>query len=50
MKVRISFDAEIKPDFLEELKTIVDHHIEYLIDFEEFPEILFVSGATLKEQ
>jgi len=46
-KVEVKFEAEVDYNFLEEFKKIVDHHMEYLLDLEAFPEIKSISKATL---
>ena len=46
--VQISFNAEVEDHYVEELKRIVDHHLEYLIDFDGNPEITSISNATIK--
>lgn len=38
MTVQISFTADIDKDFYEELQSIIDHHIEYLIDTDSFSD------------
>lgn len=35
---------------LEDLKRILDHHVDYLIDTSEFPEIKNISGVTIEEE
>ena len=46
--VRISFNAEIKEGSEETLKKIITHHIDSLIDFQEFPEINMVYDAKIE--
>ena len=35
---------------LEDLKRILDHHVDYLINTSEFPEIKNISGVTIEEE
>ncbi len=46
-RVKVEFDAIINYDFLEEFKKIVDHHMEYLINFNAFPEIKDINKAIV---
>ena len=48
MTVQISFTADIDKDFYEELQRIVDHHMEYLIDFDSVPEIESIYDAKVE--
>lgn len=45
--VEITFKAKVKD--IEELKKAVHHHIEYLIDLEQWPEIECIYGAEIRE-
>lgn len=45
-EVKITFYAEIDDTFEEELKGIVENHIDYMIDTNEYPEIKRIFGAT----
>lgn len=45
-EVKITFYAEIDDAFEEELKGIVENHIDYMIDTSEYPEIKHIFGAT----
>lgn len=47
MLVQITFNAEIDDGFVETLKAIVGHHMEYLIDLDENPEIHSIYNASL---
>jgi hypothetical protein len=49
MKVEITFKANIDREFFEELKRIVDHHLDYLVDFNSNPEIKSVYDAQVTE-
>ena len=40
--VEVKLTMDINKDFVDEFKSIVDHHIEYLIDINNFPEILSI--------
>lgn len=46
--VKISFNAEIKEGTEETLKKIITHHIDSLINFQEFPEINMVYDAKIE--
>ena len=46
-KAKITFEIEVEETFLEELKRQVDHHIDYLINTTEYPEIKAIYNATL---
>ena len=35
---------------LEDLKRILDHHVDYMISTSEFPEIKRISGVTVEEE
>lgn len=43
--VKITFTAEVEDDKVDELKKNVDHHLDYLIDFDSWPEIKNVHDA-----
>ena len=43
----LTINLQIKKDAVEEFDKIVDHHLEELIDFDEFPEIKTYFGASL---
>lgn len=47
MIAEVKFNVIINDDFFEEFKKIIDHHIEYLIDFDGNPEIQGIYGATV---
>lgn len=47
MKVTISFDANVSSEHVEELKRIVDHHIDWLLNLNEFTEIKGIWNAKL---
>ena len=47
-KVKITFNAEVEDDFVEELKRMVDHHMDYLIDLDDNPEITSISDAEIE--
>lgn len=49
MQVQVSFKAEIDDKFLGELKRVVDHHLEYLLDLDSYPEITTVSDGEVEE-
>ena len=49
MNVRISFNAEIDDSFLGELQRIVDHHLDYLVDLADNPEIKSLSEGEVEE-
>lgn len=49
IRVKVTFEAEINSDFLMELKRIVDHHLDQMIDLDQFPEIKRISKATVFE-
>ena len=48
-EITISFKATVDEKSVEELKRIVDHHLNWLINLDEFPEIKTVYDATIKE-
>lgn len=45
--MRVEFDVDIKKEFVDEFSRIIDHHIEYMIDLSEFPEIKGIGNAKL---
>ena len=49
VSVNLKMDMKINPSFMDELKRIVDQHIERLVDTESFPEIKQIYGCTLTE-
>ncbi len=48
-RVKVSFEAQIDDEFLEELNRIVDHHLDYLIDLDDNPEIKELSDGEVEE-
>lgn len=48
--VKVSFFAEIDGNFLEELSEIVGHHLEYLLDLDDFSEIKTVFNGSVSEE
>lgn len=48
MKVTVSFDMEIEDDFLSELRSVVDHHADWLLDLESYPEIMSIYNGKLE--
>jgi hypothetical protein len=47
--IEVKFLMEVEDNAVEEVKKSVDHHIERLIDLENWPEIKSVYHATAKE-
>ena len=47
MQKTICFNVEIEEEFQDDLKKIVDHHIDHLIDTESFPEIKRIFDAEI---
>ena len=47
--VHVTMNMEIEEEFYEELKCFVDHHIEYLLNLEDNPEILSVFGCEIED-
>ena len=47
MDVKVQMNLEIEDDFLDEIKKI-EHHAEYLLDLESYPEILTVYGVKVE--
>ena len=45
-KVNVSFTAYIEERALEDFLRCVDHHIDWLLDLYDFPEIKEVCNAT----
>ena len=48
VNVEVKFNAAVDKNFVDMFKSTVDHHIEYLIDLDSFPEIKCIFGATTK--
>lgn len=44
---QITLKAEIDAEFYSELKGIIEHHIDYIMDLGEFPEIKGIFDAKL---
>ena len=49
MIAKISFNIEINEEDYDELERIIDHHLDYLVNTEDFPEIQDYWGATLEK-
>lgn len=47
--VHVTMNMEIEEEFYPELKRFVDHHIEYLIDLDNHPEIISVFGCEIED-
>lgn len=47
MKVEMKMMLDIDDDFWSELVKISDHHIDHLMDLDEYPEIKSVSNVML---
>ena len=47
-KVKISVTAYVEPDSIEELKRHADHHIEWLLNLHDYPEIKGVCNAKVE--
>ena len=50
--VTMKIKMYVEEDFVDELKRIVDHHADYLLDLAEFPEIyeVFDGEITVDEE
>ena len=48
-EITISFKATVDKKSIEELKRIIDHHLDWLVNLDEFAEIKTVYDATIKE-
>ena len=48
MKVEIKFEMDIDSKFIDELKKIVNHHMEAIIDLDSYPEIESIYNAECK--
>lgn len=48
-EVEITFKAKVDDHYVETLKNIVDHHLDYLLDLDGNPEIFEVFGAWMRE-
>ena len=46
--VKVTLNMEVDDEFVEELKQIVDHKIEALIDYDSFPEISGIYNCSLE--
>jgi hypothetical protein len=46
--VRVTINMEIDDEFVDELKQIVDHKIDALLDYDEFPEINDIYGCKME--
>lgn len=49
MRVELSVYMEVDDDEFNDLKRVVDHHIDWLLSLDEFPEITCVTGACLEK-
>ena len=47
-EVEITMKMKVDEDFINELKYIIDHHIEQLIDYDNYPEIKTIYDCKLK--
>lgn len=47
IEATISFKIKINKDDADEIARIVDHHLDYLVSFDEWPEILEYYDATI---
>lgn len=48
-KVKITMCFEIEENAMEEIKKL-EHHVEYLLNLEEYPEIISVYGVKVEEE
>ena len=48
-KVKVTMYFEVEENALEEIKKL-EHHAEYLLNLEEYPEIKSVYGAKVEEE
>lgn len=49
VKVRISFDAYVDPDAVNDLKRHVDHHADWILNLHEYPEIKGIFNGQVKK-
>lgn len=47
--IEVTMKMEVDDDFYDDLKRIVDHHVDYLLDLISYPEIHSVYGAKIQE-
>lgn len=47
--VHVTMNMEIEKEFYPELQRFIDHHIEYLIDLDNNPEIISVFGCEIED-
>lgn len=50
MIINVSMKMEVEEKDIEELKRITDHHIDYLLNLDEFPEIKRVFDVKCKAE
>lgn len=47
--IEVTMKMDIDEDSYDELKRIIDHHADYLLDLISYPEIHSVYGAKVEE-
>ena len=50
VKVKISFEAYVDPDSVDELKRHADHHADWMLNLREYPEIKGVFNGKVEEE
>ena len=48
--LKVEFLIDIENDAVDKMKTVIDHHIDYLLDLESFPEIKSVYKAKMDSE
>lgn len=48
MTIKISFNAEIDPKSFDEISRIVSNHLDYMIAFDDYPEIKAYFNAKVE--
>lgn len=49
IEVELRLKFEINESFFSDFQAIADHHMEYMIDLQDFPEIHKMYGGRLKK-
>ena len=50
VKVKISFEAYVDPDSIDELKWHADHHADWMLNLREYPEIKCLFSGRVEEE